>query len=149
MRPVFQWRNKAIPASYRGLTLIEVLCLLALLLLAFWIVKPKIGHGPARTTAAMTQIADFKVQLGAFRDDNGFYPTTRDGLQALVQPPAGATNWHGRYATEISKDPWGQDYVYAFPGKHAASGYPYDLFSPGPPGGNTPIANWDNPTMKP
>ncbi len=97
----------------------------------------------------MTHMSDFKVQLGAFRDDNGSYPTTRDGLQALLQAPAGATNWHGRYAAEIPKDPWGQDYVYAFPGKHSASGYAYDLFSLGPPGGNTPIANWDNPAMKP
>lgn len=95
------------------------------------------------------QLSVFKTQLDVFLDENGFYPSSTNGLQALVHRPAGATNWRGQYAITIPKDPWGGDYVYVCPGRHTASGYPYDLGSFGPPGANKPIANWDNPKLIP
>ena len=142
-------RNRAPTLDARGLTLIEVLCVLTIAIILLIVVMPRHGHGNARLTATVTQIAVFKTQLGVFRDDNGFYPVGTNGLHDLVRQPAGTTNWHGPYAQDIPKDSWGQDYVYECPGKHAASGYPYDLLSLGPPGANEPIANWADPSLKP
>jgi general secretion pathway protein G len=143
--------NRAPALNIRGLTLIEVLCLLAIAILLLILVMPRYGHGGgnARWAATMTQLATFQTQLGAFRADNGFYPAGTNGLRELVRQPAGTTNWHGPYAQDVPKDPWGQDYVYGCPGKHVTSGYPYDLLSLGSPGENKPIANWANPSLKP
>jgi type II secretion system protein G len=101
----------------------------------------------AQMIAATTQMFSFKTALDAFRVDTGFYPTGTNALQALVHKPVGTTNWIGPYVTDIPKDPWGHDYVYECPGQHTASGYHYDLFSPGPPGARVPIANWSTPGM--
>ena len=110
-----------------------------------------IRHGSFRApiTAAMTQIGNFKTALDAFHADNGFYPTGTNGLKDLVRQPAETTNWHGPYLESIPKDPWGHDYIYECPGKHTASGYPYDLLSPGTPRENHPIENWVQPKTKP
>jgi general secretion pathway protein G len=97
--------------------------------------------------AAMTQIATFKTALDAFQVDNGFYPTGRDGLQALIKQPAGTTNWQGPYLNGIPKDPWGHEYFYECPGRHNTNSY--DISSPGPPRQNTPIENWTRPGLKP
>lgn len=133
----------------RGLTLIELLCVLAIAAIALIAVYPKLGHGNPRLIAAVTQMEAFKTQLSAFRDDNGLYPAGSNGLQDLVRRPPAATNWHGPYADGVPKDPWGQDYIYGCPGKHIAAGYPYDLLSLGPPGESDPIANWMHPGLKP
>jgi general secretion pathway protein G len=93
-------------------------------------------------SAAMSEIQNLRTALDSFQVDNGFYPTNVSGLQDLIRRPIGATNWHGPYVGDIPKDPWGRDYVYECPGKHAAQGYPYDLLSIGPPGASNPIANW-------
>jgi general secretion pathway protein G len=136
-------KNRTASGDMRGMTLTEVLCLLVLAAIVLIVVTPKRGHhGSARIAAAMTQIATFTTQLAAFRDDNGFFPSGKNGLQDLIRQPAGATNWRGPYAQSIPKDPWGQDYVYECPAKHTASDHPYDLLSLGPPGENTPLGNW-------
>ena len=116
-----------------------------------WVIKPRYGSvaPPSPIIVAMTQVATLSKQLGAFRDDTGSYPTGTNALQGLLQQPSGVTNWHGPYTQETLKDPWGQNYVYEYPGKHTASGYPYDLLSLGPPGPSKPIANWANPHLKP
>jgi general secretion pathway protein G len=142
-------RNRATALDLRGLTLIEVLCVLIIAIILLIVVMPRYGHGNARLTATVTQIAVFKTQLSVFRDDNGFYPVGTNGLQDLVRQPAATTNWHGPYAQDIPKDPWGRDYVYEIPGKHTSSGYPYDLFSLGPTPGTNVIANWAFPSLKP
>jgi general secretion pathway protein G len=144
-------RNRAAALDARGLTLIEVLCVLTIAIILLIVVMPRYGHGHgnARLTATVTQIAVFKTQLGVFRDDNGFYPVGTNGLQDLVRQPAGTTNWHGPYAQDIPKDPWGREYVYEIPGKHTSSGYPYDLFSLGLTPGTNVIANWAFPSLKP
>jgi len=114
-------------------------------------ITPERGHGldPARLNAAVAQIAVFRTMLGAFRDDTGFYPTGTNGLLGLVRQPAGTTNWHGPYAQDIPKDPWGREYIYEIPGTHTSSGYPYDLFSLGPTAGTNVIGNWAFPSLKP
>ncbi len=125
----------------RGVTVIEVLCVLAIAVVLLIVVNPERGRGAARMTAAMTELQSLKSALDSFHVDNGFYPGT-NGLQDLVQEPSGATNWRGPYVVLIPKDPWGRDYIYECPGKHTAAGYPYDLLSLGLPGSSNPIANW-------
>ena len=144
MHRVFHLRNRAASADRRSLALMGGICVLVLAVVVLIVIAPRYNSSPvvAREAAAMTQIAAFKTVLDVFEADNGFYLTGTNGLQALVRQPAGATNWHGPYSDGAPKDPWSRDYVYECPGKHAASGYPYDLFSLGPPGKNALIANW-------
>lgn len=106
------------------------------------IVYPKVmGRSKqAQVTATQTQISAFKTALDSFEVDNGYFPKGRNGMMDLVQQPRDATSWHGPYLDNIPKDPWGQDYIYECPGKHNPSSY--DISSPGAPGENTPIGNW-------
>jgi general secretion pathway protein G len=82
-----------------------------------------------------------------FEVDNGFYPKGRNGLQALVQRPSNAQNWHGPYLenkTTVPLDPWNNAYVYECPGKHNPNGF--DLMSMGQDGrigGDDDICNWE------
>jgi general secretion pathway protein G len=138
-------RSRSWPSVVTSLgTILAFICLL-------WMIRPRvtIWQPPARMVVAMTQIATFKTALDAFQADNGFYPTGRDGLQALVKQPAGSTNWQGPYlsADAIPKDPWGNAYLYECPGRHNSNSY--DISSPGPPRANAPIANWVRPGLKP
>ena len=86
----------------------------------------------ARATAVRLDIAVINTQLRLYKSMNGFYPTTEQGLQALVTLPVTEprpTRWF-QFLREKPKDPWGNDYVYRSPGKiHPDT---YDLFSPGP-----------------
>lgn len=130
-----------------GFTLVEMLLVLVILATLAAIVVPKMaGRGQqAKITAAGTQIENFKSVLDAFEVDNGFYPSTSDGLQALIEQPQGANNWRGPYlAGDIPLDPWGVNpYVYEYPGKHNEKGF--DLYSYGPDGQagtEDDITNW-------
>jgi general secretion pathway protein G len=88
-----------------------------------------------------------KTTLGMFEVDNGRYPTTAEGLKALLEKPSdpATTNWHGPYPEKASslKDQWGHEFVYRCPGIHNTGSY--DLYSMGPDGKeNTAddIGNW-------
>jgi general secretion pathway protein G len=115
------------------------------------VIYPKQGDvRGAQMVAVSAQMANFKTALDAFQVDTGAYPAGTNALAALVRPPQGTTNWHGPYMERIPKDPWGYDYIYTFPGSHVASGYPYDLFSPGAAKLKHPAArNWMDPGLKP
>ena len=104
---------------------------------------------PARMIVARTAFSSFQVALDFFRNDCGRYPTTQEGLAALVKRPENIPpdRWH-QYSSGIDKDSWGRDYVYHCPGAHNTNGY--DLYSLGPDGitktdGADPddINNWD------
>jgi len=129
-----------------GFTLIELLLVLVILATLAAIVVPKFTRRSeqARLTAARTDIANLEVALDTFEIDTGRYPTTEEGLQALVEAPPGITGWKGPYIKRgVPKDPWGNDYHYQCPGQHNSSGY--DLFSCGPDGkegGDDDIDNW-------
>lgn len=87
----------------------------------------------ARVTAARTHVAELAVALDAFQIDVGRYPTTAEGLRALVEAPASnAKGWQGPYVREMGKDPWGNDFLYQCPGRRNPNGY--DLGSAGPDG---------------
>jgi len=130
----------------QGFTLVEMLLVLVILGVLAGIVYPRVaGTGErARVTSTKTQIDAFKTALNLFEVDNGYYPKGRNGLLDLMQKPRDSQNWHGPYLESIPKDPWGNEYVYEFPGRHNPNSF--DLMSMGPDGrSNTEddIGNWE------
>ncbi len=133
------------PATGRrsGFTLIELLVVIIVLGLLAALVGPQIvGHvSEAKSTTAKTQIDLLGVALDTYRLDNGSYPTTEQGLQALREKPTRdpvPTNWRGPYMRKaIPNDPWGRPYLYTSPGRQNPTGY--DLLTlgrDGKPGGD-------------
>ena len=114
-----------------GFTLVELLVVLAILGLLVGLVGPQVMKtlGGSKTKTANIQIRDLATTLDIYRLDVGNYPTTDQGLQALVEKPGDATNWNGPYLTksEVPKDPWGYDYNYRSPGEHGS----FDIWSLG------------------
>ena len=127
-------------------TLIELLLVMVILVVLAAVVVPKFtGRSEqARFTAARTDISVIDGALDQFELDNSRYPSNEEGLAALITPPSGLPNWHGPYLKKavMPTDPWGNPYVYRFPGTHNANGP--DLFSMGPDGheGNDDVTNW-------
>ncbi|UCF86697.1 MAG: type II secretion system major pseudopilin GspG [Nitrospiraceae bacterium] len=114
-----------------GITLIELMVVMVILGLLAALVAPRMFGkvGQAKRKAAYTQIELFGTALDAFRLDIGRYPTTSEGLEALLTSPSGEETWLGPYLkkSEIPKDPWGEPYRYDAPGSHGD----YDLYSYG------------------
>jgi len=126
----------------QGFTLIEILVVIIVLGLLAALVGPRIlGRvSEAKSATARTQVELLGVALDNYRLDNGMYPTTEQGLQALQETPTREPlplNWRGPYLKKaVPLDPWGRPYIYKSPGEHNPSGY--DLFSlgrDGQPGG--------------
>jgi len=117
-----------------GMTLIEILVVLVLIGIVLGIVGGNfIGRGEkAKADAAKIEIGQIGQALDLFKLEIGRYPTSQEGLQALVTAPAGVSNWNGPYwkKTTLPKDPWGNEYKYAAPGQHGA----YDIISLGADG---------------
>jgi len=92
-----------------------------------------LGRGEkAKADAAKIEIGQISQSLDLFKLEVGRYPTTQEGLQALISAPAGVTNWNGPYwkKQSVPKDPWGNEYKYAAPGQSG----PYDIVSLGADG---------------
>jgi general secretion pathway protein G len=124
--------NAARRRRQSAFTLVEMLLVLVILAVLAAVVIPKMAgkSKQAYVTAAKTQINSFETALDTFEVDNGFYPKSLDGL---VSQPSGAANWKGPYMSKgIPNDPWGNPYMYSYPGKNNPSGY--DLSSMGPDG---------------
>ena len=125
--------KKTLTASQqsRGFTLIELLVVLMILGLLAGLVGPRIMKylGGAKTDTAQLQIEEFGAGLDLYHLEVGRYPTTEEGLMALSEQPAGASNWHGPYLKKknIPSDPWGNNYQYRSPGEMSD----YDLYSLG------------------
>ena len=113
----------------RGFTLVEMLLVLVILATLAAIVIPKMAgrSQQAKVTAAATQLSAFKIALDAYEVDTGSYPKGGN-LGELVSSSAPGN--HAPYLERIPVDPWGNNYVYDYPGKHGT----YDLMSPGPDG---------------
>lgn len=136
-----------------GFTLIEIMVVMVILGLLVAIVAPNIlgRSDQARVTVAQTQMSNIANALDLYRLDNGHYPSTQQGLQALVTKPSGSPeprNWNpDGYLKNVPVDPWDNEYEYYSPGKSA----PYDLTSlgsDGREGGDGDAADlsvWDNP----
>lgn len=117
----------------KGLTLIEILVVVAILgLLAALVVPNVIGRGEqARVDIAKANMQSIANALDMYRMDNGRYPTTEEGLEALVEEPQSARNWNPEgYLSEVPRDPWGNEYRYISPGRDG----PFDLYSLGADG---------------
>ena len=144
-----QFRTFNKPARALGFTLIELLVVLVILGLLAGLVGPKVlGQlGGAKSKTARVQIQDFEQAAELFKLDVGRFPTAEEGLASLITKPASATGWNGPYLkkSELPKDPWGRDYVFAAPGKHGEIDI-YTLGADGSPGGdgeNADVGNWE------
>ena len=133
-----------------GFTLIELLVVLLILGMIAGIAGPQIMNylGESKSKAAKLQITEFESTLDLYKLDVGRYPDAQEGLQALIQAPASASDrWHGPYLKKrvVPKDPWNNDYVYIAPGRHG----PFDVISLGADGReggeseNKDVANWE------
>jgi general secretion pathway protein G len=144
------------PADRRrrgGFTLIEILVVVAVLSVLAALVAPNVFQhlGTAKDAAARSQMEMIGAALDAYRLDNGRYPTTAQGLEALRQEPTlepRPRNWRGPYLRrELPMDPWGNPYVYVSPGDANPQGY--DLVSFGADGAlggegeDADLRSWD------
>lgn len=141
-------RGKKLLRCNRGFTLIELMVVMIILgLLAALVVPRMFGRiGQAKGSAARSQIELFGTALDSFRLDVGRYPTTAEGLAALITHVSGIDNWNGPYLKkiEIPLDPWNSPYIYESPGKNGD----YDIYSygadkaEGGEGENADIVSW-------
>lgn len=121
-----------------GFTLLELLVVIAILGLLIGLVAPAALRqlGGARVSIAKQSIERIGSVLDMYKLDNGNYPTSDQGLQALVDRPAGASAWSGPYVKGgVPMDPWNHSYTYRQPSSR--SGHDYDLCSGGPSGSAT------------
>jgi len=133
-----------------GLTLIELMVVVVILALLAVVIVPRVIDRPdqARVARARADIAALSAALNLYRLDTGAYPTTDQGLEALVARPSRAPvpdNWaQGGYIDRVPTDPWGRPYVFLSPGVRGA----FDLMSygadgrPGGSGVDADIGNW-------
>lgn len=132
-----------------GFSLIEILIVIALIAI---LVTVTIGNLDNVFGGQQEKVADIfvsqtaKIGLTPYKLDMGNYPTTEEGLQALMRAPAGKeANWKGPYLEEIPTDPWKQPYQYRYPGSKNINGARgYDIWSLGPDGTESAddIGNW-------
>jgi general secretion pathway protein G len=135
----------------RGFTLVEIMVVVVIIGILGALVVPKLlgRTGEARVTAAKTDIATMSQALKLYKLDNQRYPSTEQGLQALVSKPSSgpaANGWkEGGYMEKLPKDPWGNPYQYLSPGIHGE----VDIFSlgadgqPGGTGEDADVGSWE------
>jgi general secretion pathway protein G len=130
-----------------GFTLLELLVVLVVLGLLAGIVAPKYFSqlGRSQTKVARAQIEGLSKALDLYRLEVGHYPSSEQGLQALVAAPPEEARWTGPYLQKaVPQDPWGRNYVYRYPGENSE----YDLLSmgkdgqPGGEGEDAEVTNW-------
>jgi len=145
-RGCIEYRN---PARVAGFTLIELLVVLVILGLLASLVGPRvIKHlAESKTQTAMLQIEELSSALDVYRLEVGRYPSSDEGLMALVENPGNLPQWNGPYLRKktIRKDPWGNDYKYVYPGENSE----FDLYSlgadnsEGGEGENRDVLGWE------
>lgn len=119
-------------STQKGFTLLEIIVVVAIIAILAAYIAPKVAGrvDDARISKAKSDIRVLESSLELYKLDNFNYPTTEQGLQALVSKPSGdnAKNWReGGYIKKLNKDPWGNDYQYQIPGSNGE----IDVFSLG------------------
>jgi general secretion pathway protein G len=127
------FRNRSLRrGGEHGFTLVEMLVVITIIGLIMALVGPRVLNylSESKVKTARIQIESFSSALDLFYLDNGRYPSSSEGLPALVQRPANALSWNGPYlkTSSVPADPWGRSYRYRAPGDHA----PYEISSSGP-----------------
>lgn len=119
-----------------GFTLLELLVVLAILGLLIGLVAPAVMRqfGSAKEKIAHQSVERMATVLDMYKLDIGIYPTTEQGLQALITQPQGVARWNGPYlkGDKLPEDPWGHAFIYHSPSQRA--GHEFDLYSLGPTG---------------
>jgi general secretion pathway protein G len=118
----------------QGFTLLEIMLVVSIIVIILGVAISKLGNttGIAKSMRVQADVQAIKTQLQLYESMNGFYPSTEQGLQALVSQPQNdprPTRWYQLFK-EMPKDPWGSDYIYRNPGVKNSGGY--DLYSAGP-----------------
>jgi len=132
--------------NYKGFTLIEIMLVVIIIGALVAMVMPRLAgrSEQARVAAARADInANIATGLKLYELDNGAYPSSEEGLDALLTKPASAINWNGPYLEREPIDPWGRQYQYGCPGDHRPQGY--DLYSLGRDGqqSDDDVTNWE------
>lgn len=131
----------------RGFTLMELLVVLAILGLLMSLVGPQVLNqlGGAKTKTAGIQIKDLEQALEMYKLDVGRFPSTNEGLEALVNKPGSAAGWNGPYLKgDVPLDPWNREYHYKYPGERGELDI-YTYGQNGTPGGegeDQDVGNW-------
>ncbi|MBM69875.1 MAG: type II secretion system protein GspG [Haliea sp.] len=140
-------RSRGTRRTSAGFTLMELLVVLAILGLLMSLVGPRVLNqlGGAKTKTAAIQIKDLEQSLEMYKLDVGRFPSTSEGLEALVSKPASAAGWNGPYLkSAVPLDPWNREYQYKSPGEHGE----VDIFTygqngtPGGDGEDQDVGNW-------
>lgn len=144
---MFSW-SRSKRTSQSGFTLMELLVVLAILGLLMSLVGPQVLSqlGGAKTKTAAIQIKDLEQSLEMYKLDVGRFPSTQQGLSALMRKPSGVVGWNGPYLkSAVPLDPWNQEYNYKYPGDHAEM----DIYSYGQDGSeggdgeDADVNNWN------
>jgi len=145
--PGRSWRNYSRTHGEAGFTLLEILVVITIVGLLIGLVAPAALRqlSGARVSVAKQSIERLSGVLDLYNLDMGSYPTTEQGLAALVKRPAGVENWNGPYlkGDTVPADPWSRPYVYRSPSERAQ--HDYDLCSTGPNGAQSDASMICNP----
>lgn len=145
-------KSKKILINKKGFTLIEIITVMVIIVILAGVLVPRfaVRTEEARVAAAKADISAMELALDAYEADNGYFPTTEQGLDALFIvsgiPPV-PTNWKGPYLKKkVGKDPWGNPYIYVCPGVYNTNAYDlYSLGRDGKEGGSgfdADVTNW-------
>ena len=143
------WQRRVLRQAEQGFTLVEMLVVITIIALVMGLVGPRVLNylTQSKVKTAKIQIESLESALDLFFLDAGRYPTSSEGLSALIQRPGSVAVWNGPYlkGNMVPNDPWGAPYIYRSPGQHGS----YDIVShganqqDGETGAQAEITSWE------